>query len=175
MTDWLAIKNEYVVGSDRVTHRSLAVKYGLKDRTVDKRAQREGWTQLRKEYRDGVSAEVQQVAKTFDIDTMEKKLKDDARIFKVLKPKALADVTGTYPEGTEPKGQILKCTDLLAIMKAESNLIAYVYGEEPVPDQVNQTRATIQVELLKGDDKREYFKLIRKLQLLASKIRSAKG
>lgn len=138
MVDWVALRNEYIVGGNRVTHRSLAIKYGLKENTVDKRAERDGWTQFRKEYREGVTAEVLQVAKAFDVDTMEKKLKDDAVIFKRLKAKGISDVFGVYPEGTKARGQILKPRDLLAVMQAERKLIEFVHGEEPMPDQVHR-------------------------------------
>lgn len=48
MTDWNAIKTEYI--SQSTSYRILAEKYGLRQKTVERRGSAEGWVAQRREY-----------------------------------------------------------------------------------------------------------------------------
>lgn len=53
--DWEAIKNEYITDSS-ASYRSLAEKYGVVQRTLERRGKDEGWVELRRQFIGKVSA-----------------------------------------------------------------------------------------------------------------------
>lgn len=56
--DWLKIKTEYINGN--VTQRELAKKYGVTLRQISNHATAENWVTEREQFRDKISAEIQQ-------------------------------------------------------------------------------------------------------------------
>lgn len=52
MADWEKIKAEYITGN--LSYHCLSRKYGLAERTVERRAGKEGWVAERKKYRQKV-------------------------------------------------------------------------------------------------------------------------
>ena len=55
--DWNAIKTEYVTDSSS-SYRSLSEKYGVIQRTLERRASNEGWVELRRNFNGDVSAKM---------------------------------------------------------------------------------------------------------------------
>ena len=53
--DWEAIKNEYITDSS-ASYRSLAQKYGVVQRTLERKGKDEGWVNLRRQFMREVSA-----------------------------------------------------------------------------------------------------------------------
>ena len=53
--DWEAIKNEYITDSS-ASYRSLAQKYGVVQRTLERKGKDEGWVNLRRQFTREVSA-----------------------------------------------------------------------------------------------------------------------
>lgn len=53
--DWETIKNEYITDSS-ASYRSLAEKYGVVQRTLERRGKDEGWVSLRRQFIGEVSA-----------------------------------------------------------------------------------------------------------------------
>ena len=56
--DWLKLKNEYITSS--ISLRDLADKHGVPADTLMKRANRENWTELRKQAHMDITAKLQQ-------------------------------------------------------------------------------------------------------------------
>lgn len=67
LTDWEAIKTEYITGQE--SHREIAKRYGVGASTLSARSSREGWCQLREQYRAGV---VQKAVEKISCDNVDK-------------------------------------------------------------------------------------------------------
>ena len=59
--DWEAIKNEYITDSS-ASYRSLAEKYGVVQRTLERRGKDEGWVELRRQFIGKVTAKTLEAA-----------------------------------------------------------------------------------------------------------------
>lgn len=62
--DWGAIRDEWVAGSDEITHRTLGDKYGVAVATIGRRASSENWTDQRSSYRHQVVIKTRDRAST---------------------------------------------------------------------------------------------------------------
>lgn len=136
MANWEKIRHEWVSGSDDVTFAALAIRFKIKRTTIAKRASRESWMRDRKAYRQQVDAEAIQIAKKHDILSFSDRITEDLRIYDQVVGKGVADMSGIYPDGVDPKkGQRVYPPTLLVAMRDRRKLYEHVYGKEPIPDQ----------------------------------------
>lgn len=87
MEDWQSIKTEYITGD--ISYRGLGEKYGVRAAAIGDRAWKEGWGQMRAQYRnaglsetrDAVqSAQVSRAARLQKVgDTLLKKIEESVR------------------------------------------------------------------------------------------------
>ena len=94
--DWGMIREEYVAGSDEVTYRSLAAKYGPAFESIGRRGSRERWPEQRSTYRQQVVNKTRNRASTKEaevrvrhIQIAEALIKPAMKRLKKLKPKDL--------------------------------------------------------------------------------------
>lgn len=72
MTDWIAIKKEYLSGN--ISQEALAKKYGVNRATVSTRAKKENWVKQREAYRDAKTVREIQATADKEIDRYKRML-----------------------------------------------------------------------------------------------------
>lgn len=129
--DWMQIRREYIRGDDEVTYKSLSHKPGYPaEGSITNRAAREGWTELRAQFRDDVMRAMRQA----DLD-----LKTEVRLRQARAGKAMLDVglrglVHVDPERLEP-------IDVARLVKTGADLERKALGMEELNVNMGSIRS----------------------------------
>lgn len=139
MLPWQKIKSEYIMGDDDVTFASLARKHKVRSGTIGKRAARKKWKELREEHRAELQQDRIEASKKFNLMTMEELIEGDIRRCDRIVAKGMADMSGVYPKGVDPKqGKTVSTSEMLTAMRDRRKLYEWIYGTDPIADTAHK-------------------------------------
>lgn len=96
--DWGLIRDEYAAGGDDVTLELLTEKYGCYPTTMRNRAGREGWGDMRRQFRDKVAAKTAEKASSKEAEIRARHI----GMAKLLMEKAIRGLKALDPDDLSP-------------------------------------------------------------------------
>jgi hypothetical protein len=137
LTDWVKIKNEYVIGKldastgERIypLQSDLARKYDVSEASISLHCNKENWQQERDEYLKSVQDELKKKTKKFEAGSLEQVLKEDLQIIRLAKVQWLKNKKQAVDGG---KSFDVYDRDMIQFMKLEKEILEVIHGTDDV-------------------------------------------
>ena len=144
-TNWLEVKERYITSD--LSFKEVAKEFGLSENTIGTRANKEKWTDERKNYKQKLTKKIEEKRATLDAKDYIERMNKADEVEKIMLDKVL-----TYAKELD----INKPSDIVYFHKAQKTIESIVQTTDKIYNKDNQEQDN-NITVVLDDSLKEYF------------------